>query len=228
MTDLANRNVTNRDLQAIATRQKIFDTAFQMITEHGFDNVTIADICKQSNVAKGLFYHYFNSKDDIVIETYKIVDERYSQEIMHLPIEMNSIEKIIFTVTFQAHYAIEKGVAFVRQIYKSQLDTGTTFFISPERAFFKLIQEAVIAGQMSNQIRTDISPDEFTRLILSISRGIIYDWCLNDGTYNIESVMNTHFRILVGSFTPDAWTIPYNQYPSEYPVSHKKWYGICL
>jgi TetR/AcrR family fatty acid metabolism transcriptional regulator len=67
---MKKENLTSRDLQAMETRRKIFNTAAQLITEKGFDNVTVEEICKQSGVAKGLFYHYFNSKADIVIETY--------------------------------------------------------------------------------------------------------------------------------------------------------------
>lgn len=196
---LGKKQLTSRDLQALETRQKIFDTAFKMITEQGVDEVTIESICKRSGVAKSLFYHYFKSKADIVIETYKIIDEKFTKEIAELPLDIDPIEKIAFTVTFQARYAREKGVKFVRQIYKSQLDTGTSFFISEERPFYRLIRDSVKEGQANGQIRDNFPPEVLTRLILSTSRGIIYDWCLHDGTYDIEKVMRDSFNILLQS-----------------------------
>ncbi len=196
---MAKRKVTLRDLQAIETREKIFNTACDMITEFGFDHVTVDDICRQSGVAKGLFYHYFNSKADIIIETYKDLDEQYSRELMDLPQDTDPIDRIIFAVSFQARYAKEKGPAFVNQIYKHQIDTGTHFFISQQRPFYKLIKEAVTDGQNSQLIRTDLSPDEMTRFILSVSRGITYDWCLHKGVYDIEVQMNKYFHILADS-----------------------------
>ncbi|HQA50099.1 MAG: TetR/AcrR family transcriptional regulator [Syntrophomonadaceae bacterium] len=196
---MKKENLTSRDLQAMETRRKIFNTAAQLITEKGFDNVTVEEICKQSGVAKGLFYHYFNSKADIVIETYMDVDNKFSAEVMALP-ATTPYDRVIYAVSFQARYAKAKGLEFVKQIYKHQLDTGTSFFISEDRAFFRLIRDAIREGQQKNQLRSDFSAEVLTRLVLSISRGITYDWCLHDGDYDIEEVMRRSFLMLLPSF----------------------------
>jgi AcrR family transcriptional regulator len=159
----------------------------------------VEEICKQSGVAKGLFYHYFNSKADIVIETYMDVDNKFSAEVMALP-ATTPYDRVIYAVSFQARYAKAKGLEFVKQIYKHQLDTGTSFFISEDRAFFRLIRDAIREGQQKNQLRSDFSAEVLTRLALSISRGITYDWCLHDGDYDIEEVMRRSFLMLLPSF----------------------------
>ena len=197
---MKKENLTSRDLQAIESRRKIFNTAVQLIAEKGFDNVTVEEICKKSGVAKGLFYHYFKSKYDIVIETYMDVDIKFSAEVMALPATATPYDRIICAVSFQARYAKAKGLEFVKQIYKHQLDTGTAFFISEDRAFFRLIRDAIREGQQENQIRSDVSAEVLTRLVLSISRGITYDWCLHDGDYDIEEVMKRSFLMLLPSF----------------------------
>jgi AcrR family transcriptional regulator len=196
---MEKENLTSRDLQAIETRRKIFNTAAQLIAEKGFDNVTVEEICKKSGVAKGLFYHYFHSKADIVIETYIDVDNQYSAEVMALPITA-PYDRVIYAVSFQARYAKAKGLEFVKQIYKHQLDSGTAFFISEDRAFFRLIRDAIREGQQTNQLRTDVSAEVLTRLVLSISRGITYDWCLYDGDYDIEKLMHQSFQMLYPCF----------------------------
>lgn len=196
---MKKENLTSRDLQAMETRRKIFNTAAQLISEKGFDHVTVEEICKKSGVAKGLFYHYFNSKADIVIETYMDVDNKFSAEVMALP-ATTPYDRVIYAVSFQARYAKAKGLEFVKQIYKHQLDTGTSFFISEDRAFFRLIRDAIREGQQKNQLRSDFSAEVLTRLVLSISRGITYDWCLHDGDYDIEEVMRRSFLMLLPSF----------------------------
>ena len=35
----------------------------------------------------------------------------------------------------------------------------------------------------------EIDPDEYTRLAMSVSRGVLYDWCLHNGDYDIEAAM---------------------------------------
>ena len=158
--------LTMRQKQAIETRERIYNTAFRLMTENGFDNITVDQICSESGVAKGSFYHYFKSKDDIVIETYKIVDQQYSDEVRELPEEMGSCDKILATVGFQAKYAEKKGVAFVRQIYKSQLDSGTDFFISEERPYFKILRITIEEGIKRGEIKSEFSAIEITRWII--------------------------------------------------------------
>lgn len=59
--------VTNRQRQAVMTKQRILDTAEQLIREKGFDKVSVDDIVAACGVAKGTFYHYFRSKDEILV-----------------------------------------------------------------------------------------------------------------------------------------------------------------
>jgi len=201
MTEQDNKpKLTKRKLQANETREKIYNTAFKLITERGFDNITVDEICMESGVAKGSFYHYFKSKDDIVVETYKIIDQKYSDEIEQLPSSMTSFDKILTTVGFQAKYARMKGVDFVRQIYKSQLESGTDFFISEERPYFIILKKIIEEGIEKGEIQNGFSSVELTRWILSFSRGITYDWCLHSGNYNIVEVMERVFKVVMKNF----------------------------
>ncbi len=47
------------------TKQKLLETALDLIWENNYDCVGIVQICTQSGVTKGAFYHYFKSKSDL-------------------------------------------------------------------------------------------------------------------------------------------------------------------
>ncbi len=188
---------TKRDLQAMETRGKIFDTAFKLITEKGFENVTVEEIAKESGVAKGLFYHYFSSKDDIVVETYIIIDKSFSDFYAQSAPHCNSIEKIFLANTFQARHATMLGVDFVRQIYKSQLYAGTAYFVSKERPFYVILLDSIRLAQQDGSIRSDISADMLTKILLSCGRGVIYDWCLQNGAFDLEERMTIQFNLII-------------------------------
>ncbi len=47
-------------------RIEIIETANRLFEERGFNNTTISAITKEMNVAKGTFYYYFSSKDDVI------------------------------------------------------------------------------------------------------------------------------------------------------------------
>lgn len=201
MTDKTpKKKMTRRDLQAIETKKKIYDTAVRLLSEKGYDNTSIDDICTASGVAKGSFYHYFKKKSDIIVKTYNDVDERVSVEFEALPPETTIFEKIIYAPMFQARYAMEKGLNYTTQIYKQQIDTENAFFASDKRAFISFIREAIQDGQNQGLIRMDLTADELSKLVVSCSRGITYDWCLHNGSYDLVERMDKAMRMMVHSF----------------------------
>ena len=59
--------LTKRKLQAIETKQKIYDAAKVLMDKHGYDAVSIDDIVREAGVARGSFYVYFLSKEDLLV-----------------------------------------------------------------------------------------------------------------------------------------------------------------
>jgi len=47
------------------TKQKLLETALDLIWENNYNCVGIVQICTQAGVTKGAFYHYFKSKSDL-------------------------------------------------------------------------------------------------------------------------------------------------------------------
>ena len=48
------------------TRKQILDAAFELFANEGYSKTSIAAVAKSAKVSKGLIYHYFTSKEDIL------------------------------------------------------------------------------------------------------------------------------------------------------------------
>lgn len=48
-------------------KQKLIDTASELIWRNSFGSVSVDDICNTAEVKKGSFYHYFKSKVDLAV-----------------------------------------------------------------------------------------------------------------------------------------------------------------
>ena len=57
-----------RQARAAETRKRIVAAAKKLITENGFENVSIEDIAKEAEVSTGSFYTYFKKKEDVIEE----------------------------------------------------------------------------------------------------------------------------------------------------------------
>jgi len=54
-------------MAGIETKQKLIDTTMELIWKNSYGTVSVDDICKQANVKKGSFYHFFPSKEDLAV-----------------------------------------------------------------------------------------------------------------------------------------------------------------
>ncbi|MGP1376854.1 MAG: TetR/AcrR family transcriptional regulator [Bulleidia sp.] len=58
-------------------RNEFIDAAEKLFKENGIMDTTVAAIVREVNVAKGLFYYYFKSKDDVI----DAISSKYNREI---------------------------------------------------------------------------------------------------------------------------------------------------
>lgn len=60
------------------TRQKLIDTAKNLLWTSSYGSVSVDDICREAGVKKGSFYHYFPSKQDLALAA---MEEYYHYKI---------------------------------------------------------------------------------------------------------------------------------------------------
>lgn len=57
-----------RERKKLRTRQRISDVATALITERGFDNVTVAEVAKAAEVSTMTVFNYFPRKEDLFLD----------------------------------------------------------------------------------------------------------------------------------------------------------------
>lgn len=181
--------MTKRKLQAIASRKHILKTAMELTVEKGFSQVSIQDICQKAGVSTGAFYHYFKSKEEIVLAWYEGSDARYREEV--IPAVMadehksmsEKIEKYLFEMAF---YAEENGVENITQLYRAQLGVDNTSFIYGARALPDGLLNLILEGQEKGEISGEINAEQIKEELLIIMRGSILHWCQCKGDYALS------------------------------------------
>lgn len=181
-----DQNLTNRQKQAIATKKKIFDTTVDLITQIGFDKVTIRRICKEANVSTGTFYLYFESKQDILFKVYKDADLLLGETNILTRKDLNSLKKIKELIKIQIDISKNHNIDILKQIYTYHIHSDNEYFFSEKRIFFVSLNSVIIEGQNNKELRDDMSSKEITWKILRFVRGLIFDWLIHDGNYDLE------------------------------------------
>src|SRR5215468_5442815 len=64
------------------TRRRIYDVALELFREKGFEQTTMRDIARRADVALGAAYYYFASKEAIVLDFYREMQEASQDAIL--------------------------------------------------------------------------------------------------------------------------------------------------
>lgn len=174
--------LTNRQKQAIATKQKIFHCAVSLFAQKSYENVTVQDICEEAEVSVGAFYHHFKSKENIINDGYRLFDQQ-SETVWEQAHPEEPLEQIRFLIAEQANSMEQMGAMAALQYFKNQLSCAEKYILDPERFFNKTVCLAVGHAISNNTLRGE--KKDITEDILGLSRGIIYDWCLHGGAYSL-------------------------------------------
>jgi len=181
--------LTKRKLQSLESRKKIFQTAIGLIKKKGFDRVTIDEICSTANVSKGLFYNYFSSKDQIVVEQFLEIDNYYRDAVEKHLTDFKGIEKLLKFIVFQMKYCRHAlGRNLIRNVYRSLIMSGKTghIMLDEGRYLYTFLRETVEEAKNMGELPLDVNTKEICLKIVVIMRGAIYSWCLYDRDFNLE------------------------------------------
>ncbi|AAC06593.1 transcriptional regulator (TetR/AcrR family) [Aquifex aeolicus VF5] len=92
---------------SVQTRERIIKAAAKEFAEKGFYNTQISHIVESAGVARGTFYIYFKSKEEVFEEILKKVVEDLKERIKPVDISRDPVEQVKENVKRVIDYALE-------------------------------------------------------------------------------------------------------------------------
>ncbi len=174
------KKLTSRTKQADATRKRIYNTAIRLFKQHGYEQVSVSQIAKAANVGIGTFYHYYESKIELFMKIFVNVED-YFAEFKTLDYNL-PVEDIIQRYFYQyAKLNEAAGIEVIQNLANPQnrksLD-GNQDFELILTSIFKKYQEL-------GKIKNNESAEEICDLFFISARGVMFDWCIKHGKYDL-------------------------------------------
>ncbi len=170
------------------TRGRIVNAAWKLFYEQGYEHTTVEEIIDLSNTSKGSFYHYFDGKDALLSTLSDLFDDKYEALEEVMPPDMPAMEKLLF-LNRELFETIENTVPIelLSQLFATQLVTsGEKHLLDHKRTYYRLLRRIIAQGQAEGQLSKARSVNELSKLYALCERGLMYDWCLCGGDYNLR------------------------------------------
>ena len=174
-----------RQARAAETRKRIVAAAKKLITENGFENVSIEEIAKEAEVSTGSFYTYFKKKEDVIEELNQLSFYRLAEITNEMKDKGLDDRLKYYCRQFLAE--IERvGIEICRQWIRNNITPvnmeisgkETTKYNHDYLAMKSLLEEGIRRGELI----VDTPVDEMAFYINTQLYGLMVAWCMTDAS----------------------------------------------
>lgn len=190
-----------RQIKTQETISKIVSAAASIIESGNLDDLTVKNVCKLSGVSNGVFFHYFKSKTDLVVQYMHEGYNKYISDYPFNPVSSDPIDDIIYYYIHNMRYCEDIGVAFIHYYYstdnKALIGRDETHLVTGPcyDNVISLVQECLDSGYFSR----DSSAFEITADLGMLVKGVIFEWAVCDGSFDPEKYIDKMCRIYLNS-----------------------------
>lgn len=175
--------LTKRKQQAQATKEKILRNSIELITARGYDEVTISEICRVCEVAKGTFYTHFTSKRDIAIEILKDINVRLFHDLKVEP-DRSARSQLEHYAELYFRTVLESGTAMSREIFHI---IQSVRFTSGDVADLhsRFISDYTRLGQEQGAFRGELDADRIGQYLTEGNLALVRRWIHNEDSFDL-------------------------------------------
>lgn len=178
-----------RKEQAEESKNRIYDTAIGLFRELGFEETSIKEIVSRSGVSVGAFYHHFGSKEGVLEENFRRADEAF-RHLAHEELPAGTATERV--AAYMARYAMlvvnDTGLELCKRLYTPL----NKLFVRPGRYMQTELADIIDAGIAGGEIVTDLTGAEACEFLFIGARGLVFHWCLKEGSFDIVAAMRTY------------------------------------
>ena len=189
-----------RQIRAVETRKRIVVAAKKLITENGFENVSIEDIAKEAEVSTGSFYTYFKRKEDIVEELNQQDFYRLAETVN----EMTDMELSDRLKYYCREFLVEierVGLEICRQWIRNNItptdmeiaEKKTAKYVHDYLAMKSLLEE----GIRREELTADTPAAEMALFLNAQLYGLMVAWCMTDAAVIGSNKIDAFFAFVV-------------------------------
>lgn len=168
------------------TKEILLKAALKVFAINGYHGSSVADIAKEAKVSKALFYHYFESKNDLLVIFARQRLEEWTPLVENLETIQDPKERIVFLIDFVLN-ELEKKSDWLRFLYMLYLSTEGIAAIQEAIKKYKTQFDRLFTAEW--QIYKDLGytdPTDEATYLRSVLQGISLEYLLSGKNYPLQ------------------------------------------
>ena len=200
MEELQTQTKNRRQIQAEQTKDRLFEAAISLLAAKDFEQITIREIVAAAQVSIGTFYKYYSTKMEVFYETYRIADQYFSETVAPSLLQPSAHERIL---AFFDAYAYYNGDMTDMKMTKLLYNPDNPFFNrSTDSGMLTTLISVIQYGLDRGELVGSDSAEEIAEYLMISIRGLVYNWCTKDGSYDLTAATRKFILRLLKAYLP--------------------------
>lgn len=182
--------MTSRKKQAQEMRARIQAVASELFDQEGIENVSMEDIAQAAGCSVGNIYHYFKGKEELAIPLTAHVDHLYAEwDNLHHGEFPSARERLLSFIIATLSISCQDEILYANSFaYSLKYPEKGILAYQEDRSWFRLLGEYVDACITEGSISSRFSCDKLVRELVILHRGLLFQWRIERGCFDIEQV----------------------------------------
>lgn len=186
--------------KARIAKERIMEAATELFSQKDFEEVSMQEIAKAANCTAGNIYHYFSSKEELMLHTMDSLDEKYQKfyhelqtapEYRELPVSRKLqlfLEEVMYIMSEGKHLTNV-------YIYVLKRPQSGMMLLSESRFVYRTYQEMIAQMQADGELPAQQDPQVILKQIVTLTRGIMMEWLFHERKEDIREISRALFDV---------------------------------
>ena len=180
--------------KGVRRRRQILESAIAQFAQRGVDRASLRTVGEAIGVSHAALRHYFSSRDELLVEVYRVHEEGAREDaaqesavgvIIEAAERNRSIPGLVELYASLTTDALQEQHAVTREFVRDR---------------FRWLRETLAAriesGQQAGHIAADIDPLDAAALVIAASDGLQVQWLLDPDTVDVSRSLSILERLL--------------------------------
>lgn len=181
----------------LSTKDFIRETAIKLFQAHGFENVTMMQICKEAGVTKRTFYYHFKSKNDVLSDITDYLGIKAERLLTTMVNHTKYIETLWQLMSVYCTDCQEYGPNIIKQVYILTLQSEEQKNFPYDTYLYEISLQLIKNAQNENEIENHLKPDDITFSLYHALRSVSITWAAQDGKFDLVEEFRKMFQIIL-------------------------------
>ncbi len=171
----------------IATRQRLLAAAYAVFARTGFERATVREIAEEANVAQGLLYSYFRSKEELLREVFR-EGARDVAEAFGAAAPARTPREQLERVIRRSLEIVQERRAFWQLSYMLRHHPRTVDLLGAELSAFT----TVVQDQLERMLAAngDAKPRAVARVLFAAIDGVAQQYVMDPHRYPLDAIVD--------------------------------------